>query len=110
MEHEISGLFDVAHGAGLAAIWGSWARFVYRHGLNRFVRFATRVLEIPAQGSQEEIAIKGINAMEAFYRSIHMPTSLSELGVHPTEAQIRTMAEKCFTGFGGPVGKSNPYL
>ena len=108
MEHEISGLFDVAHGAGLAAIWGSWARFVYPYGLDRFVSFATRIMDVPSGSDAEETALKGIEAMENFYRSIHMPTSLTELGLCPTDEQLRTMAEKCFAGFGGPVGKIKP--
>ncbi len=44
MEHELGGLFDVAHGAGLAAIWGSWARYVCDADYARFARFATKVL------------------------------------------------------------------
>src|SRR5699024_4487279 len=40
LEHELGGMFDVAHGAGLAAVWGSWARYVVDHCLERFVRFA----------------------------------------------------------------------
>ncbi|WP_298068515.1 iron-containing alcohol dehydrogenase [uncultured Mailhella sp.] len=107
LEHELSGLFDVAHGAGLSAIWGSWARFVYPCNLERFVSFATRVMSVP-RGDDEETALRGIAAMEDFFRSIHMPTTLTELGVRPTDAEIRLMAEKCYAGFGGPVGKIKP--
>ena len=46
LEHEIGGMFDVAHGAGLAAVWGSWARYVYNDCLPRFVRFAVNVMGI----------------------------------------------------------------
>ncbi len=96
IEHELGGMFDVAHGAGLAAIWGSWARYVYQENVTRFVQFATRVMDIPEDlGSPEEIALAGIRAMEDFYHSIDMPTSLTELGIHPTEAQIRELSEKC---------------
>lgn len=59
-------------------------------------------------GTHEEMAEKGIAAMENFFRAVHMPTSLSELGVHPTEEQIRDMAEKCRRGIGGPVGVVRP--
>ena len=95
MEHEIGGLFDVAHGAGLAALWGSWARFVLDARPARFAQFATHVLGVTAGADDTETALKGIKAMEDFYHSIDMPVSLSELGVTPTPEQIRTMAEKC---------------
>lgn len=95
MEHEIGGLFDVAHGAGLAAIWGSWARFVLDAHPARFAQFAVKVFDITPSASETETALKGIEAMEAFYRSIDMPTSFAELGVTPTPEQIQTMAEKC---------------
>ena len=95
LEHEIGGLFDVAHGAGLAALWGSWARFVLDARPARSAQFATHVLGVTAGADDTETALKGIEAMEDFYHSINMPVSLSELGVTPTPEQIRTMAEKC---------------
>lgn len=96
IEHELGGMFDVAHGAGLAAVWGSWARYVYREGVDKFVQFAVRVMGIPADfGTPDETALAGIRAMEDFFRSIDMPTSLAELGIYPTEEQIREMSQKC---------------
>ena len=74
LEHELGGMFDVAHGAGLAAIWGSWARYVYREGLDRFVKFAVNVMGVSPEGEPEEQALRGIEAVEAFYRSIGMST------------------------------------
>lgn len=105
IEHELSGLFDVAHGAGLAAIWGSWARFVARQAPERFVRFAERVMGVSGAGTDQEMALQGIEAFEDFCRAINMPVSMTELGVNPSDAQIREMAEKCIAGLGGPVGK-----
>ena len=95
IEHELGGMFDVAHGAGLAAVWGSWARYVYKECPKRFAMLAERVLQVENQGSDEQTALRGIEAMEAFYRKIGMPASLEELGIHPTEEQILDMAEKC---------------
>lgn len=80
---------------GLAALWGSWARFVLDARPARFAQFATHVLSVTAGADDTETALKGIKAMEDFYHSIDMPVSLSELGVTPTPEQIRTMAEKC---------------
>lgn len=94
IEMEVSGLFDVAHGAGLAAIWPSWARYVLHKDTARFATLA-RLLFGVEEDSDEATAKVGIDTMEAFFTSIHMPTSLTELGVHPTEDQYWDMAKKC---------------
>ncbi len=104
LEHEVGGMFDVSHGAGLAAVWGSWARYVLPHDPARFAKFAVNVLGVEPQGDDTATALKGIEAMEDFYRSIKMPTSLKELGVEPTEAQILELAEKCDIATRGNLG------
>lgn len=104
LEHEISGMFDVAHPAGLAAVWGSWARYVYKDALPRFKRFAINVMGVENKGSDEEIALKGIEAMEDFYRAIKMPTSLTELGINPSEEQLKILAKMCSIATGDAAG------
>lgn len=106
LEHELGGLFDVAHGAGLAAVWGSWARYVYKDCLPRFKKFAVNVMGVENTGSDEEIAEKGIEALENFFREIHMPTNLRELGVEATDEQLAEMAHKCAVGVGGTAGSA----
>ena len=106
LEHELGGLYDVAHGAGLAAIWGSWARYVYKNCLPRFKRYAINVMGVPAVGSDEEIALKGIEAMEDFYREIKMPTNLRELGVEASDEDLKLMAHKCAVGVNGGKGSA----
>ncbi len=106
LEHEMGGLYDVAHGAGLAAIWGSWARYVYKNCLPRFKRYAINVMGVEPAGTDEEIALKGIEAMEDFYRSINMPTNMRELGISPTEEELKTMAHKCSVSVGGASGSA----
>ena len=106
LEHEIGGLYDVAHGAGLAAVWGSWARYVYKDCLHRFHRFAVNVMAVPDEGAPEEVALKGIEALEEFFRSIHMPTSLSEMNLDPTEEEMKLMAHKCSVAAGGAKGSA----
>ena len=106
LEHELGGLYDVAHGAGLAAIWGSWARYVYKNCLPRFKRFALNVMGVAASGTDEEIALKGIEAMEDFYRAIKMPTNLRELGVKATDDDLKLMAHKCAVGVNGGKGSA----
>ena len=106
LEHELGGLYDVAHGAGLAAIWGSWARYVYKNCLPRFKKFALNVMDVKDEGTDEEIALRGIEAMEDFYRSIKMPTNLRELGINATDEDLVTMAHKCAVGVGGEMGSA----
>ena len=106
LEHEMGGMFDVTHGAGLAALWPSWARYVYKDCLPRFVRFARNVMGVTADGTDEEIALKGIDAMVDFYHSIGMPASFHELGIDPTDAQIDEMARRCLEASGSALGSA----
>ena len=106
LEHELGGLYDVAHGAGLAAVWGSWARYVYKDCLPRFKKFAINVMEVEDTGSDEKTALLGIEALEDFFRSIDMPTNLRELGIDPTDDELALMAKKCAVGVGGKKGSA----
>ena len=94
LEHELGGLYDVAHGAGLAAVWGSWARYVYKEKPARFARFAVNVMGVADQGDDDKTALAGIAAVEDFYRSIDMPTNMRELDVTVTDEDIQEMARK----------------
>ena len=97
LEHELSGMFDVTHGAGLAAVWPSWARYVYKCNVSRFVRFAVNVMGVENDFTDPEgTAIRGIEAMERFYHSIGMPINIHELiGREVTDAEIKEMVRKC---------------
>lgn len=106
LEHELGGMFDVTHGAGLAAVWPSWARYVCGECMHRFVRYARNVMGVTLDGTDEEVAEAGICAMEDFYRSIGMPTNLDELGIHPTDAQIEDMAKRCMIAAGARTGSA----
>lgn len=106
IEHELSGMFDVSHGAGLAAIWGSWARYSREGNLKRFVRFSRNIMSIDTDDlSDLEAAEAGIQKMEQFFESIGMPTSIHALlGREATEAEMIEMAEKCTMGDTKTVG------
>lgn len=104
LEHEMGGMFDVTHGAGLAAVWPSWARYVYKEDMDRFVKFAKRVMGVDADVPDEEAVLEGIRRMEEFYHAIGMPVNMSELGIHPTKEQIDEMAERCAKATGGCKG------
>ena len=100
MEHELSALFGVTHGAGLAAIWPSWARYVKDKHLSRFVRFAVNVMGIENDFAHpDETAEKGIRAVEEFYHKIGMPINIHELlGREITADEIEEMVKKCSRG------------
>ena len=106
IEHELGGLYDVAHGAGLAAVWGSWARYVYKDCMPRFKKFAINVMGVAEEGTDEEIILKGIEAVQDWYRDIKMPTNIRELGVTPTEEELVEMAHKCAVGVNGCKGSA----
>ena len=100
IEHELSAMFDVTHGAGLAVVWPSWARYVYKENMSRFVRFAVNVMGVENDFTDPEgTALKGIEAMKRFYRAIGMPTTIRELiGRDITDDEIKEMASKCTRG------------
>lgn len=83
LEHQISGTFDnVAHGAGLSVLFPAWAKWIYKEDLNSFVRFAKNIFNI-TEGTDDEIAYKGILALEKYFKDIDMPTRFSDLGITP---------------------------
>ena len=99
LEHELSGMFDVTHGAGLAAVWGAWSRYVMPAAPERFARFARNVMGVQMEGDPSAVALAGIEAFENFLRSIDMPTNIRELGLELTDEQIDELSWKC-TFFG----------
>ena len=100
LEHELSGLFGVTHGAGLAALWGSWARYVMDKHLSRFVQFAVNVMGVTNDFTDPRAtALRGIEAIERFFQQIGMPTSIPALiGRKATDEEIETLVAKCSRG------------
>ena len=102
LEHELSSMFGVTHGAGLAALWPWWARYVMRDEQNipRFVRFAVNVMGVANDFSDPcGTAERGIQAMERFYHDIGMPTTIKELvGRTVTDDEITTLVDKASRG------------
>ena len=96
LEHELSGMFDVAHGAGLAAVWGSWARYVYKDGISRFTKLGEEALGIPYdKDDPERCALCAIEAMEDFFRQINMPVKISDMGIDLDDRTIDELAWNC---------------
>jgi len=99
LEHELGGMFDVAHGAGLAAIWPTWARFVSSCDAERFIQFGEGLFGLKRSGNDKADVETTISDVETFYHQIGMPANLKELGIAPTDGQIEELATKC-TFFG----------
>lgn len=97
IEHELSALYDCAHGAGLAVVMPAWMEYVLSHNVARFAQFAVRVWDCDMDFSHPERTAKaGIARFREFLRSIGMPTTLTELGIKDADipAMIAHRAEK----------------
>lgn len=94
LEHELSGMFGVAHGAGLSAIWGAWARYVMPEAAEKLARLGKNVFGI-CESDSASAALKTITSFENTFSSWDMPISLRELGIDPTDAQLDELARKC---------------
>ena len=100
LEHQLSALYDIAHGAGLAIIYPAWMKYVYKHDPARFAQFANRIFDIEINHDDlEETALKGIHALEDFYKQIQMPYRLSH--IDKGEDDIEEMVEKVATFYSG---------
>ncbi len=101
IEHELSGIYDVAHGAGLSVIFPAWMKYVYKTDIKRFAQFASRVWGLDSYFNDEEyMAFEGISMLENFYKSVSLPVRLSQLNIGSD--RLEEMAEKCAEA--GPVG------
>lgn len=97
IEHELSALYDVTHGAGLAVIAPLWMRHVLQTNPDKLVQFAVRVWDIPLdEADPKATALKGIEAFERFLKSIGMPSSFQEIGAR--EEDIEQMTDKLLNG------------
>lgn len=103
IEHELSALYDCAHGAGLAVIMPSWMDFVYKHNVMRFCQMATRVFGCQMNfENPEATALEGIRRFRSFLHSIGMPINFAELGAK--EEDIPALVEKFGIGSGRTGG------
>jgi alcohol dehydrogenase len=101
IEHEISAIYDIAHGAGLAIVFPAWMKYVYKQDVNRFVQFAVRVWGVePDFKDIEKTALEGIERMKDFFRDIGLPVSLTDAEI--PEDRLEEMAQKGTED--GPLG------
>jgi alcohol dehydrogenase YqhD (iron-dependent ADH family) len=110
IEHELSALYDVAHGSGLAILTPAWMTQVYKTNINMFVQFAVRVMGVEESFREPDaIVLEGIARLRAFYRSLGLPSRLCEVGIG--EDNLELMAKKATGaayGFEHPVGRFKP--
>ena len=110
IEHELSAIYDVPHGAGLAVVFPAWMTYVYKENLPMFVQFAINVMGVDhSMREPEVIALEGIDRVRRFFRSIGLPTTLAELGIDGTNLEL--MARKATRAeFGAEfaLGSFNP--
>lgn len=97
IEHEISGIYDIAHGAGLSIVFPAWMKYVYHTNIDRFVQFAIRVWDVSLSFDDKDDIVKvAIERLEDFYRSLDLPVRLSDANIG--SENIRKMAESAMIG------------
>ena len=107
LEHELSGLYDVAHGAGLAVVLPAFMRYQYKHNVMLFARLAVNVFGVKMDYENPwRTALSGIDSLEAFLREIGLPTTFEQLGAK--EEDIPALVEKCAFNNGDLLGYLNP--
>lgn len=107
IEHELSGIYDIAHGAGLSIVFPAWMKYVYKEDISRFAQWANRVFDVEIDPYNLEDAVcKGIDALERFYRGLNMPTRLSDVNIPST--QIEEMANKATNNGKETIGSFKP--
>ena len=99
IEHQLGAYTDCPHGLGLAVISVPYYRYIYKYGLDKFVRYAENVWGIDATGkTKEEIALQGIDKLAEFIKEMGIPTTLRELGA--TEEMLPLIAKTTVKGGG----------
>lgn len=81
LEHEVSAIYNVTHGAGLSVIVPAWMTFVAGHNPKKIARFANRVFGVPESEDLEEMALAGVSRLKHFFRFIGLPVNFKELGI-----------------------------
>jgi alcohol dehydrogenase len=105
IEHELSAIYDIPHGAGLSIVFPNWMKYVMDTNIEKFVAFARNVWNVSVQGKNDrKIALEGIQKTRDFFTAIGAPAALSHYSIG--EENIPVMAEKCCVF--GPVGSFKP--
>ena len=106
LEHEISALYDVTHGAGLAVIVPAWMTFMAEHHPEKIAQLANRVFGVPLSDDKKEMALKGVSHLKHFFCSLGLPVSFRELGIEKPD--IDRLVENLHRNKGERVGNYVP--
>lgn len=102
IEHELSALYDVSHGAGLAVIYPNWMKYVMQENPSRFVQFAKNVWDVDPTGKTDlEVAMVGAEKMREFFNAVGAPSTLADLGVDPEKIPYMAAQAVRFGKLGG---------
>ena len=105
LEHELSALYDCAHGAGLAVVFPAWMEYTMHHDVMRFAQVASRVWGCPMDFQNPEVTAKaGILAFRNFLKSIGMPQSITEFGGKEEDVSYLAHTAAYGNGNGGRLG------
>lgn len=102
MEHELSALYGVTHGAGLAVVFPAWLTFMATHNPGRVVQFAHNVMDVPKSDSPHEDALQGIKRLKNFFKNIGLPITLQELGI--TDPDFSLLVKNLHSNKGEIIG------
>lgn len=106
LEHEVSALYNVTHGAGLAVIFPAWLTYMADHHAKKTAQYAVRVWDVPESGDLRTMSLEGVSRLKSFLHSIGMPVTFKELGIeHP---DIDLLVKKFHENKGERVGNYFP--
>lgn len=106
LEHEVSAVYNVSHGAGLAVIFPAWLTYMAEHHAGKVAQYAARVWDVPKGTDCKAMALEGIRRFKSFLHSIGMPVTFRELGIeHP---DIDLLVKKFHENKGERVGNYFP--
>ena len=91
--HELSGIYDLTHGAALSIVMPAWMKYVYKDNIDKFYQFATRVFHIIDE-DKEKAVLKMIETLEKWYKELDLPIKLSDANIEPV--RFEEMAERAF--------------
>jgi len=109
IEHELSALYDVTHGAGLAVIFPAWLTYAAESNPHKIAQFAHRVFDVDPSDDLHAMAAEGINRLKAFFISIGMPVTIRQLGIEnpDIELMVKKLHENKGDTFGSYIALSS---
>lgn len=102
MEHEVSAVYNVTHGAGLAVIFPAWMTWMASHHVEKIAQFAHRVWDIPESDNKKDMALQAVTCLKNFFISIGLPVTFEQLGI--PDPDINLLVEKLHQNKGEYVG------